>query len=126
MSLEIDHIFCFCDPTLSDAQANPLKMNLRAYHKTTGASPFGFALRGELSQEDLSQFWDYSPPYNPSRIIKMHKYSKEHPEFPLLFVMPPVADPTKPVRFLKIFSLMNLGLRVLLKSELKHHFRFFH
>lgn len=143
MSLEIDHVFCFCNPTLpevnileengfilssgkihhgqgtanralifesnyleliflnSEAEAltNPLKMHLRANHKATSASPFGIALRGELSQEDSLHFWDYSPPYNPSRIIKMHKYSEERPEFPLLFIMPTVGASTNPIKF---------------------------
>lgn len=168
MSLEIDHVFCFCDPTLpevkileengfilssgkihqgqgtanravvfesnfleliylkSEAEAltNPLKMHLRADHKTTGASPFGIALRGELSQEDLSQFWDYSPPYNPSRIIKMHKYSKEHPEFPLLFVMPTVAGSTNPIRF-KDFQPHKSGSSSITKIKIETPFPIF-
>lgn len=132
MSLEIDHVFCFCEPLLSEVQTlesngfvlsegykhqgqgtanrcllfesnyleliyldskdealtNPLELHLRANWKTTGACPFGIALRGEIPTQNLSDFWDYSPPYNPTRIIKIHRFSKEHPEFPLLFVMP--------------------------------------
>ena len=149
MSLEIDHIFCFCDSTLSEVQIlesngfvlttgrkhqgqgtanrsvvfeanyleliylnseaeallNPLQMHLRANWKVTGASPFGIALRGDISAQDLSQFWNYNPPYNPTAIIKMHRFSKDRPEFPLLFVMPSSNDnfPTN-VRFKDFLS----------------------
>jgi hypothetical protein len=37
-------------------------------------------------------FWSYIPPYNTSRVIMMHKFNEQHPEFPLLFVMPTSSD----------------------------------
>jgi hypothetical protein len=139
MSLELDHLFCFCDPELpevavlenegfvltsgrkhvgqgtanrsvmfdtnylelifleseKDALLNPLKLHLRAYWKTTGQSPIGIALRGEIPEQDLSRFWDYSPPYFPELKIKIHHFNELHPEFPLLFVMPTNGLPSR-------------------------------
>lgn len=133
MSLELDHIFCFCEPALSEvkvledagfiltsgrkhqgqgtanrsvlfqsnyleliyldsqdeARSNPVRLDLRANWKTTGKSPFGIALRGEIPAQCKSQFWEYRPPYNTSMSIMMHQFNEVHPEFPLLFVMPP-------------------------------------
>ena len=132
MSLELDHIFCFCDPLLpeveilesegfiltsgrkhegqgtanrsimfesnylelifieskKDAQLNKLNLSLRANWKTTGSNPFGIALRGEIPEKDLKNFWEYSPPYAPDLKIRVHNFNELHPNFPLLFVMP--------------------------------------
>ncbi len=135
MILELDHIFCFCTPALSEAKlledhgfhlthgkihhgqgtanrslvfisnyleliylksdteakTNPLKLHNRANWKMTGASPFGIALRGEIPEKMQNQFWDYHPPYNPSVVIKVHRFNEDHPDFPFLFVMPGLA-----------------------------------
>jgi hypothetical protein len=127
MSLELDHLFCFCDPQLPEAvvletegfvltsgrkhvgqgtanrsvmfDSNYLELIFLESEKDallkTGRSPFGIALRGEIPEQDLSRFWDYSPPYFPERKIKIHHFNELHPEFPLLFVMPTNGLPSR-------------------------------
>ncbi len=79
--------FIFMD-SLEDAQKNPLRLDRRANWQATQCSPFGIALRGILSEEDRRQFWEYHPPYFPTKTILIHKSSETNPEWPLLFVMP--------------------------------------
>lgn len=155
--LEIDHVFCFCDPTLpeiqlasqlgftfapkhthpgqgtanrpmifsenylelihaevpEDMKRNPLRLDRRANWKTTGASPFGIALRGTLSLEDSKNFWSYRPPYRPESTILIHRDNEEHPERPFLFYMPtrPDAGPE---------SMYPMNWKALDKSFLNH------
>ena len=94
--------FIFMD-ALEDAQSNPLRLDKRANWKATGSSPFGIALRGTLSNEERSKFWDYHPPYFPERTILIHKGNETHPHLPLLFVMLPPENKTledmKPMNF---------------------------
>lgn len=135
----LDHIFCFCEPTLAeeikitdnagftlnsvtrhpgqgtanrailfeenylkfiflesfdDATKNPLKLAQRANWRKTGASPFGICLRGEISQDEIDQFWEYRPPYWPGGVIFVHKSNEESPDQPFVFVIP---SSTRPV-----------------------------
>jgi hypothetical protein len=131
VALELDHIFCFCEPELAevkllenagfvfnsgrihsgqgtanrclvfeqnyfeliylhsedDAKKNPLGLYARAKWKESNASPFGIGLRGKLSKEDKSSFWEYEPPYKPGTIIYDSHYCIEHPDAPMIFVM---------------------------------------
>ncbi len=132
MSLELDHVFCFCEPPVpearlavglgftvlperthqgqgtsnrcivfeenylefiylsskEDSQKNDLKLYQRADWKNTKANPFGIALRGTIPEKYKSDFWEYKPAYAQGKSIFIHKFSQEHPEAPLLFVMP--------------------------------------
>lgn len=132
MSLELDHVFCFCEPPVpealraqelgftvlperthqgqgtsnrcivfeenylefiylsskEDSQKNDLKLYRRADWKNTKASPFGIALRGTIPEKYKNDFWEYKPAYAQGKSIFIHKFSEEHPEAPLLFVMP--------------------------------------
>ncbi len=132
MSLELDHVFCFCERQVPEAQRaqelgfmvlpvrthqgqgtsnrcvvfeenylefiylsskeesqkNDLKLYQRADWKKTKASPFGIALRGIIPIKFKNDFWEYKPAYAQGKSIFIHKFSQEHPEAPLLFVMP--------------------------------------
>ena len=148
MPLELDHVFSFCDPALTEAavfqkqgltvsdgrahpgqgtamrgvmfeenyfemiylaseeeaRANSLKLDRRANWRTSGASPFGIALRGELSDTDRARFWAYRPPYAPGVVIWIHEANEKSPELPMIFVMeypnsPSLADVKPRVRF---------------------------
>lgn len=79
--------FIFMDSE-SDALKNPLRLDRRANWQTTKCSPFGVALRGTLTEQDRRQFWQYNPPYFPTRTILIHKSNETNLEWPLLFVMP--------------------------------------
>jgi hypothetical protein len=132
MSLELDHVFCFCEPKLpeievaqklgfiafperthqdqgtsnrcivfeenylefiylssrEESQKNELKLHQRADWKSTKASPFGIALRGVIPEKYKNDFWEYKPAYAKGKSIFIHKFTQEHPEAPLLFVIP--------------------------------------
>jgi hypothetical protein len=70
-----------------EASVNPLRLDLRSNWRTTGASPFGIALRGELSPADRDEFWVYNPPYAPGSTILICKTNESQPRLPLIFVM---------------------------------------
>ena len=70
-----------------DAENNPLQLHHRAFWRESGASPFGIALRGTLSDEDRQNFWEYRPSYLKSGAILIHKASGDN--VPLIFVVPP-------------------------------------
>ncbi|HEU4951010.1 MAG TPA: hypothetical protein VFT46_03620 [Holophagaceae bacterium] len=70
-----------------EAAAHPLRLDRRADWRETGASPFGFGLRGRLPEEDLPQFWLYEPPYAPGARLWIHRGNEEDPGQPFLFVM---------------------------------------
>lgn len=106
----------------SEAQTNPLKMNLRANWKASGASPFGIALRGTIPDIDMENFWDYCPPYNKDLTIKMHKYSDERPDFPLLFVMPPLKTVNQENLKFKSFHPHKTASTKILKIDIKAPF----
>jgi hypothetical protein len=133
-SLELDHVFCFCDPDLletailenhgftitsgrshqgqgtanrsvlfeknyleliflsseHEAKENPLRLDRRALWKQTGASPFGIALRGFLTERDRQHFWEYNPPYLQSGSILIHRTSEGNG--PPIFLVPPRND----------------------------------
>lgn len=70
-----------------EARSNPLRLDRRADWRTTGASPFGIALRGQLAEEDREKFWAYHPPYAPGMVIWIHEANEKNPELPMIFVM---------------------------------------
>ncbi|HEU0029004.1 MAG TPA: VOC family protein [Kofleriaceae bacterium] len=70
-----------------DAARNPVRLDRRAEWRTTGASPFGFGLRGQLPDELRDAFWAYQPPYSPGFTIWIHGDNERAPERPLVFVM---------------------------------------
>jgi hypothetical protein len=70
------------DPGL--ARANPLRLDRRADWVPSGASPFGFGLRGPLPPENREQFW----PYDPLGLrIWVHRDNERAPERPMVFVL---------------------------------------
>lgn len=71
-----------------EAEKNDLRLHERADWKSTKASPFGIALRGTIPEKDKNDFWEYKPVYAQGKSIFIHKFSQEHPEAPLLFVIP--------------------------------------
>jgi len=70
-----------------EARQNVLRLDRRAKWRTTGASPFGIAFRGQLLAEDRPQFWAYHPPYTPGLVIWIHEANSKRPELPMIFVM---------------------------------------
>ncbi len=96
-----------------DSQKNDLKLYQRADWKNTKASPFGIALRGAIPEKYKHEFWEYKPPYAKGHSIFIHNFSIEHPEAPLLFVMP-LAD-GEALASMKPASLSHLD-----KNLLKH------
>jgi Glyoxalase-like domain len=71
----------------ADATANPLRFDVRADWRTTGASPFGIGLRGSLGAEERAQFWPYEVPNSGGFQILVHQDNTTHPERPFLFVI---------------------------------------
>jgi hypothetical protein len=67
-----------------EAQANPLRLNRRGGWRTTGASPFGFGLRGELPDCCRGDYWLYEE-LGPR--IWVHQDNEQMPERPLVFVL---------------------------------------
>lgn len=79
--------------SLADAKNNPLKLHKRADWRNTGSSQFGICLRGNISKDEIDQFWEYNPPYWPSGVIYIHKSNEDAPEQPLIFVIPSSSRP---------------------------------
>ena len=60
-----------------DAETNPLRLDRRADWRTTGACPFGVALRGELTNR--TAFWPYEPPYAPGATLWILRTEEAQP-----------------------------------------------
>jgi hypothetical protein len=96
--------FIFLIPEDS-ALNNPLLLDRRANWPKTGASPFGIALRGSLSEYEKAQFWEYHPPYWPNGSIFIHESNETNPELPIIFVVPSAVRPAeKPHADLQLFA----------------------
>ena len=67
-----------------EASANRMRMDRRADWTSTGASPFGFGLRGELAAADRSDYWLYD---DLGIRIWVHRDNEQAPERPLVFVL---------------------------------------
>jgi hypothetical protein len=66
------------------AQDNPLRLDRRADWASTGASPFGFGLRGLLTAAQQQGFW----PYDALGLrIWVHRDNERVPERPMVFVL---------------------------------------
>jgi glyoxalase-like protein len=68
----------------AEARDNPLRLDLRAAWRSTGASPFGVGLRGRPSPAQQPAFWLYSDLGFP---IWIHRDNEDRPERPLMFVL---------------------------------------
>jgi hypothetical protein len=68
----------------AEARANPLRLDRRANWRDSGASPFGFALRGQLPDAAIRDFWLYEGLGAP---IWVHRDNERAPERPLVFVL---------------------------------------
>ena len=62
----------------------PLRLDRRADWRSTGASPFGFGLRGQLPGEQEPVFWRYDDLGFP---VWIHRDNEKRPERPLVFVV---------------------------------------
>ncbi len=69
---------------IREAAANRMRMDRRADWATTGASPLGFGLRGELAVADRGAYWLYEDLGIP---IWLHRDNEQAPERPLVFVL---------------------------------------
>ncbi len=69
-----------------EAAANLLRLDRRANWKTTGASPFGLGLRGQLPAQFAREFFSYRPRYAPNSQVWIHNDNRDEPSHPLLFV----------------------------------------
>ena len=67
-----------------EARANRLRMDCRAGWATTGASPFGLGLRGELAAADRGDYWLYE---DLGIRIWVHHDNERAPQRPLVFVL---------------------------------------
>ncbi len=72
-----------------EARANPLRLDRRGDWSTTGASPFGFGLRGELPDRCRGDYWLYEE-LGPR--IWVHHDNEQAPERPLVFVLELTAE----------------------------------
>jgi hypothetical protein len=68
----------------AEARANPVRLDRRADWTHSGASPFGFALRGQLPDADIGDYWLYEGLGTP---IWVHRDNERAPERPLVFVL---------------------------------------
>ena len=84
--LELLHV---SDPV--EARENRLRLDRRADWASTGASPFGFGLRGRLADAARDDFWLYED-LGPR--IWVHRDNERAPERPLVFVLD-IADLAK-------------------------------
>jgi hypothetical protein len=69
---------------IRETAANRMRMDRRADWATTGASPFGLGLRGELAAADRGAYWLYEDLGIP---IWVHRDNEQAPERPLVFVL---------------------------------------
>ena len=67
-----------------EAGGNPMRLDRRADWASTGASPFGFGLRGELAAADRGDYWLYE---DLGIRIWVHRDNEQAPERPLVFVL---------------------------------------
>jgi len=67
-----------------EARANRMRMDQRPDWASTGASPFGFGLRGELAAADRDDYWLYEDLGIP---IWVHRDNEQAPDRPLVFVL---------------------------------------
>lgn len=67
-----------------EASANRMRMDRRGDWTSTGASPFGFGLRGELAAADRDDYWLYE---DLGIRIWVHRDNEQAPERPLVFVL---------------------------------------
>ena len=68
----------------AEARANRLRLDRRGDWSSTGASPFGFALRGQLPEAHLSDYWLYEE-LGPR--IWVNRDNERAPERPLVLVL---------------------------------------
>lgn len=94
--------------SLEEAKINALRLDIRADWTATGASPFGIALRGEISKQDLEKFWDYTPSYMQGKIIKVLNAPASQP---LIFVVPNFIKPHERVGMDQSLFLHSNGTR---------------
>jgi hypothetical protein len=66
------------------ARNNPLRLDRRAEWVASGASPFGFGLRGRLPPGEQEQFWSYDL---LGLRIWVHRDNERAPERPMVFVL---------------------------------------
>ena len=67
-----------------EARTNPLRLDRRAEWTHSGASPFGFAFRGQLPDAAIRDYWLYEGLGVP---IWVHRDNERAPERPLVFVL---------------------------------------
>lgn len=67
-----------------EASANRMRMDRRADWPSTGASPFGFGLRGEIAVADRGDYWLYE---DLGIRIWVHRDNEHAPGRPLVFVL---------------------------------------
>jgi Glyoxalase-like domain len=72
-----------------EARTNPLRLDRRGDWLTTGASPFGFGLRGQLPDCCRGDYWLYEE-LGPR--IWVHHDNEQAPERPLVFVLELTAE----------------------------------
>jgi hypothetical protein len=68
----------------AEARANPLRLDCRGDWAHSGASPFGFGLRGRLAPAERGDYWLYDALGIP---IWVHRDNERAPERPLVFVL---------------------------------------
>lgn len=73
-----------------EAARNPLRLDRRADWRTTGASPFGFGLRGRVPDTLRHDFWRYDGLPIP---VWVHRDNEEAVERPMVFVLDLEAAP---------------------------------
>lgn len=84
--------FIFVDaPT--DVKSDPTHLAARANWLKTSASPFGIGLRGFLSPQDKTKFWEYKPPYWPDASIYVFNAAENLQTLPMIFVIPSAVRP---------------------------------
>jgi hypothetical protein len=69
---------------VAESRANPLRLDRRADWRTTGASPVGIALRGQVPEADAGDFWLYDALGIP---IWIHRDNERAPARPLVFIL---------------------------------------
>jgi glyoxalase-like protein len=72
-----------------EARTNPLRLDRRGDWVTTGASPLGFGLRGQLPDSCRGDYWLYEE-LGPR--IWVHHDNEQAPERPLVFVLELTAE----------------------------------
>jgi hypothetical protein len=72
-----------------EARSNPLRLDRRGHWSSTGASPFGLGLRGQLPVDCREEYWLYDE-LGPR--IWVHQDNEHAPERPLVFVLELTAE----------------------------------